>query len=115
KDLPKDFKEDDLVNCGTAYTTKNCFIATACYGSPLAPEVETLRRFRDGILARSGLGRLFIAVYYALSPAAAQWLEAHPIARTFVRTALIAPLVVLVHRFRLDRRHAQRSGRIGGS
>lgn len=45
-----------------------CYIATCVYGSYNAPEVCTLRRFRDKVLTRSAGGRLFISIYYAISP-----------------------------------------------
>lgn len=47
---------------------KGCYIATSVYGSYDCPEVWTLRRFRDNILAKTFYGRLFIKIYYALSP-----------------------------------------------
>lgn len=43
-------------------------MATAVYGSYDCPQVWTLRRYRDDVLARSTGGRAFISVYYALSP-----------------------------------------------
>ena len=45
-----------------------CYVATAVYGSYDCPEVWTLRRYRDNVLARQPLGRLFIKTYYAISP-----------------------------------------------
>jgi len=45
-----------------------CYVATCVYGSYDCPEVWTLRRFRDNILSKYVLGRLFIKVYYAISP-----------------------------------------------
>lgn len=45
-----------------------CYIATAVYGSYDCPEVWTLRRYRDKVLAKSCYGRLFIRTYYAISP-----------------------------------------------
>lgn len=45
-----------------------CYVATAVYGSYDCPEVWTLRRFRDEFLAVTLLGRLFIYLYYAISP-----------------------------------------------
>ncbi len=41
-----------------------CFVATELYGSYDHPDVRTLRRFRDEVLARSAAGRAFIAWYY---------------------------------------------------
>ena len=50
-----------------------CFIATAVYGSYDCPEVWTLRRFRDYSLALTWYGRLFITLYYAISPTIVKW------------------------------------------
>ena len=45
-----------------------CYVATCVYGSYDCPEVRTLRRYRDNKLSASWFGRLFIQVYYAVSP-----------------------------------------------
>lgn len=45
-----------------------CYIATCVYGSYDCPQVWTLRRYRDNVLAESALGRAFIRFYYAVSP-----------------------------------------------
>lgn len=45
-----------------------CYIATAVFGSYDCPEVWVLRRFRDYQLAQTCLGRIFIKIYYAISP-----------------------------------------------
>lgn len=50
-----------------------CYIATAVYGSYDCPQVCVLRRFRDNFLAESYLGRVFIKVYYTLSPSFVKW------------------------------------------
>ena len=47
---------------------QGCYIATCVYGSYDCPQVWTLRRYRDIVLKSSALGRIFIAVYYAISP-----------------------------------------------
>ena len=47
---------------------KGCYIATAVYGSYDCPEVWTLRRYRDTVLAKTAAGRLFVKVYYFISP-----------------------------------------------
>ncbi len=45
-----------------------CYIATSVYGSYDCPQVWTLRRYRDNNLASNLLGRVFIHIYYAVSP-----------------------------------------------
>ncbi len=49
-------------------SSQGCYIATSVYGSYDCPEVWTLRRFRDLNLKQTKLGRIFIKVYYAVSP-----------------------------------------------
>lgn len=45
-----------------------CYVATCVYGSYDCPEVWTLRRYRDYDLSQTWQGRLFIKLYYAISP-----------------------------------------------
>ena len=45
-----------------------CYIATAVYGSYDCPEVWVLRRYRDFKLDSNPFGRIFIKIYYAISP-----------------------------------------------
>ena len=47
---------------------EGCYIATCVYGSYDCPEVRSLRRYRDIFLKKHFLGRLFIRVYYTISP-----------------------------------------------
>lgn len=56
-----------------SYRRRGCYIASAVYGSYDCPQVWTLRRFRDNILAKSWCGRAFIYTYYAISPAVVKW------------------------------------------
>ena len=51
---------------------RGCFIATAAFGSDVAPEVAALRRVRDAAVAASGFARLAAELYYAAAPAAAR-------------------------------------------
>ena len=51
-----------------------CYIATAIYGSYDCPEVWTLRRYRDYTLAETWYGKVFIKIYYAISPTIVKWL-----------------------------------------
>lgn len=56
---------------------EGCYIATAVYESYDVPEVLVLREFRDNVLKKSRGGRLFIKIYYALSPGTASKLKNH--------------------------------------
>jgi hypothetical protein len=72
----------------------HCFIATAAYGSSMAPDVRYLRAFRDQYLLTNKFGRWFVEQYYRLSPPLADELRAHDGWRALVRFAL-SPLVAL--------------------
>lgn len=63
-----DFQPYQGKNHPSSSSGGGCYIATAVYGSYDCPEVWTLRRYRDNILSRTILGRLFIKVYYVISP-----------------------------------------------
>jgi hypothetical protein len=52
---------------------KGCYVATAVYGSYDCPEVWTLRRYRDNTLDRTLFGKLFIRLYYLVSPTMVKW------------------------------------------
>lgn len=65
-----------------------CYIATAVYGSYQAYEVLELRKFRDEVLAKSYIGRLFIKTYYFLSPPVANWLKDAQRTNAFVKKIL---------------------------
>jgi hypothetical protein len=45
-----------------------CFVSTAVYGGENAPQVQELRRFRDEVLLRTCVGRLFTKFYYWIGP-----------------------------------------------
>lgn len=53
--------------------SSGCYVATAVYGSYDCPQVWTLRRYRDYTLAETLLGRLFILLYYTISPTLVKW------------------------------------------
>lgn len=65
-----------------------CYIATAVYGSYDCPQVWTLRRFRDNVLAESRYGRAFIRCYYAISPHLVRWFGKTRWFRTFWKRRL---------------------------
>jgi hypothetical protein len=65
-----------------------CFIATAAYGSYDAPDVVTLRAFRDYCLMTNTPGRAFVRWYYRHSPAAADFIASRDNLKRLVRIAL---------------------------
>jgi len=71
-----------------------CFIATAAYGSPMAPQLNVLREMRDRFLLTNSLGKTLVNFYYAHSPAAADFIAEHAGLRAIVRVGLL-PLVGL--------------------
>jgi hypothetical protein len=80
----------------SATTSPKCIIATAAYGSELAPPVQFLREFRDHDVAGTYLGSRFVSAfnawYYSWAPAIAQAESANSYLRAFVR-AVITPLL----------------------
>jgi len=82
-----------------------CFIATAAYGTPMAKEIDALRRLRDGALLRNPLGRLAVAAYYAMSPPVARAIASDERLRAGART-MIAPAVALARAWLLSEHRA---------
>ena len=72
-----------------------CFIATAAYGSYLAPQVQALRHFRDRWLLTNRAGISLVACYYRWSPSAANYIGKHSLLRLGTRCAL-TPVVYSV-------------------
>ncbi|MCZ6583195.1 MAG: S8 family serine peptidase [Thaumarchaeota archaeon] len=73
-----------------------CLIATAAFGSDMAPQVQLLRETRDNVLLETSSGSLFMegfnAFYYSFSPTVAQWERDSPVFKEMVK-ATITPLI----------------------
>ncbi len=76
---------------------RDCFIATAAYGTPMAGEIGILCRFRDERLLKNRFGREFVRFYYRNSPPVADYISNRPALRAFVR-ALLRPIVWVARR-----------------
>ena len=81
-----------------------CLIATATYGSELAPQVQQLRELRDSKILQSNAGITFMTgfnqVYYSFSPVIADYERENPIFKELVKiyiTPLLATLSLLNH------------------
>ena len=71
---------------------QECSIVMEARGDAAAPELGILRDFRDEILFRYWLGRVFIRLYYAVSPGIARVLARSSALCHFVRALLVRPL-----------------------
>ena len=81
-----------------------CLIATATYGSELAPQVQQLRELRDNSLVKTKIGLGFMSgfnqIYYFISPTIADMERQNPAFKEFVKitiTPLVASLSLLNH------------------
>ena len=73
-----------------------CLIATATYGSELAPQVQQLRELRDNQLLQTESGTAFMAtfndIYYSFSPIIADYERENPYFKEAVKLA-ITPMI----------------------
>ena len=81
-----------------------CLIATATFGSELAPQVQQLRELRDNTIQQTNSGMAFMTtfnqVYYSFSPVIADLERENPIFREAVKislTPLLSSLSLLNH------------------
>ena len=69
-----------------------CLIATAAYGSEMAPQVQLLREIRDNQLMNTESGKSFMStfnnVYYSFSPAIADMERENPMFKEVVKAGL---------------------------
>jgi len=77
-------------------TSAGCFIATAAF-SANAIEVNTLRSFRDNVLQKYFIGRLFIKCYYKISPFIAAWIKKSD-NRKYSTKVLLKPIIKYVEK-----------------
>ena len=73
-----------------------CLIATATYGSEMAPQVQQLRELRDNQLLQTESGTAFMGtfndIYYSFSPTIADMEREHPMFKEVVKLA-ITPMI----------------------
>jgi streptogramin lyase len=76
-----------------------CLIATAAFGSELAPEVQFLRDFRDQRILPTYAGFTFMGLfnswYYSFSPNVAEYESVHASSREVIRV-LLYPLIAIL-------------------
>ena len=73
-----------------------CLIATATYGSELAPQIQQLRELRDNQLLQTESGTAFMGtfndIYYSFSPTIADYERENPLFKEAVKLA-ITPMI----------------------
>lgn len=76
-----------------------CLIATATFGSELAPQVQQLRELRDNSLLQTTSGTSFMTgfnqFYYSFSPTIADWERENPTFKEVVKIAITPMLSTL--------------------
>lgn len=88
-------------NTTSSSETEGCFIATAAYGTELAPEIDILRDFRDQFLLENHMGSKFVNLYYDKSPQMADYIAERPVLKSLVKNAGVEPLVKIVESSRI--------------
>jgi len=69
----------------------NCFIATATLDDINHPYVYTLRQYRDSILSQSSIGKIFISIYYFLSPSLAKLISRNQALKDISLKCIVLP------------------------
>ena len=105
--VPTESNEDGNVQPTNPIDNKEgggCLIATATYGSEMAPQVQQLRELRDNTLLATKSGTAFMTafnqVYYSFSPTIADVEREQPIFKEFMKvtlTPMISSLSILNH------------------
>lgn len=93
------------IGMDTAQTTNGakdgggCLIATATFGTEIAPQVQQLRELRDGVLYNTSIGTTFMSgfneFYYSFSPSVADLERQNPLFREIVKTTITPMLSTL--------------------
>jgi peptidyl-prolyl cis-trans isomerase B (cyclophilin B) len=99
KQLISDTKFDPEQQSLPPVRVGGCLIATASYGSELAPQVQQLRELRDNTVLQTESGSAFMAgfnqFYYSFSPMIADYERENPTFKEAVKLTLIPLLTSL--------------------
>jgi hypothetical protein len=97
-----DNSDDEITEDIDESTGGGCLIATAAYGSEMAPQVQFLREIRDGKIMATESGTAFMTgfnqFYYSFSPAVADYERENPMFKEAVKvtlTPLLTSLAIL--------------------
>ena len=101
--VPVGADTDEELSTGLSAPTEEegggCLIATAAYGSEMAPLVQFLREIRDGKVMTTQSGTAFMTLfnqfYYSFSPAVADYERENPVFKEAVKVTLTPMLTSL--------------------
>jgi hypothetical protein len=89
----------DIITKDIEHNSSGCLIATAAFGSELAPQIQSLREIRDNIVLQTQSGTIFMTgfnqFYYAFSPTIADYERENPVFKEAVKITLIPLLTSL--------------------
>ena len=95
-------EKGDKITQVTKEKKGGCLIATAAFGSEMAPQVQFLREIRDNTVLQTESGSIFMTgfnqFYYSFSPAIADYERENPVFKEAVKitlTPLLASLALL--------------------
>jgi len=97
--LSLDNSNDEIIDEISIEENGGCLIATATYGSELAPQVQQLRELRDNSLLQTESGTAFMEsfnqIYYSFSPIIADYERENPVFKEVVKVTLTPMLTSL--------------------
>ncbi len=97
-----DYKvREALESSKTLNSQRRCYIATAVYGSSLAPELKYLYNFRDNVLHTTIMGRLFVFLYYLFSPPVSKLISKNEKLKFLVRFFIVKPCIQIAKKFQM--------------
>ena len=99
---PTYYTLDEMVEDAVEPNGGGCLIATAAFGSEMAPQVQLLRELRDNTVLQTQYGSAFMAgfneFYYSFSPVVADYERENPMFKEAVKvtlTPLLTSLAIL--------------------
>lgn len=85
--------------------SEGCYIATMAYGDYDHPKVLVLRSYRDNVLKSNIGGRIFIRIYYAISPIMVKMLKNNIIINNAIRQQLDRMIEHINAKYNFDKVH----------
>lgn len=89
-------RDIDIQNNLKVISGSQCFIATAAYGTPMAEEINSLRKLRDDHLMHSLPGKIFVGTYNKVSPPIAEVISRN-LTLMFITRRLLKPIIMLAN------------------